>query len=212
MVRAAVTERKLERLVTGGEREELVSEADAEDRHAADQLAYDRHLLLERLGIARAVRQEHARRSGAARPPSHRAETPSPPRPRRRAAAGSSACSRSRRRRLACDRRRNTRTGVRSRPRARAPVRTSTAARAPPRLPARPTRRRRPQRPAEPRQSRSLRTSERVSIPLSATMPRSWSQSVHAGPRASRIKTARVCAWSTRSGPRRRRSCRPSAP
>ncbi len=42
--------------------------------------------------------------------------------------------------------------------------------------------------------SRSVSTSERVSMPVSATMPRSCSQSVHAGPRASRITTARACA------------------
>ena len=41
--------------------------------------------------------------------------------------------------------------------------------------------------------SRSVSTSERVSIPVSATIPRSCSQSVHAGPRASRITTARAC-------------------
>jgi len=43
-------------------------------------------------------------------------------------------------------------------------------------------------------ESRSLSTSERVSIPVSATTPRSCSQSVHAGPRASRISTAFACA------------------
>ena len=51
--------------------------------------------------------------------------------------------------------------------------------------------------------SRSLSTSERVSTPVSATMPRSCSQSVHAGPRASRITTAR--AWTVAD------SLRPSA-
>src|SRR3954465_5562996 len=58
MICAAVTKWKLEGLVTGGQGEELVAETDAEDRHASEQLAYDRHLLLERLGIARSVRQE----------------------------------------------------------------------------------------------------------------------------------------------------------
>ena len=56
------------------------------------------------------------------------------------------------------------------------------------------TRRRRRQRRAGRRCRAACRTSERVSIPLSATMPRSWSQSVQAGPRASRISTARACA------------------
>jgi hypothetical protein len=41
--------------------------------------------------------------------------------------------------------------------------------------------------------SRRWMTSERVSIPVRATMPRLWSQSVQAGPRASRITTARAC-------------------
>src|SRR3954469_20467075 len=58
MICAAVTKWKLEGLVPGGQGEELVSETDAEDRHAPEQLAYDRHLLLERLGIARSVRQK----------------------------------------------------------------------------------------------------------------------------------------------------------
>ena len=40
---------------------------------------------------------------------------------------------------------------------------------------------------------RRWRTSERVSIPVRATTPRSWSQSVHPGPLASRMTTAR--AW-----------------
>jgi hypothetical protein len=41
--------------------------------------------------------------------------------------------------------------------------------------------------------SRSLSTRLRVSTPVSATTPVSSSQSVHAGPRASRISTARAC-------------------
>jgi hypothetical protein len=42
--------------------------------------------------------------------------------------------------------------------------------------------------------SRRCSTSERVSTPVSATMPWSWSQSVQCGPRASRITTAFACA------------------
>jgi hypothetical protein len=41
--------------------------------------------------------------------------------------------------------------------------------------------------------SRRCRTSERVSRPVSAGMPRSWSQSVQAGPRASRMTAPRTC-------------------
>ena len=41
--------------------------------------------------------------------------------------------------------------------------------------------------------SRRCRTSERVSMPESAGIPRSWSQSVHAGPFASRISAPRTC-------------------
>ncbi len=40
VVRAAVAERELERLVPGREREQLVAEADAEDRHPAEQVAH----------------------------------------------------------------------------------------------------------------------------------------------------------------------------
>src|SRR6266498_5495431 len=60
MVGAAVPERKLEGLVSRPEREQLVPEADAEDRHAAEQLTDDGNLVCEWLGIARPVRQQHS--------------------------------------------------------------------------------------------------------------------------------------------------------
>ena len=60
MVRAAVAERQLVRLHPRREREQLVAEADAEHRHAAEQLAHDRDLVVQRLGIAGAVREQHA--------------------------------------------------------------------------------------------------------------------------------------------------------
>ena len=60
MVRAAVAERKLVRLVPCGECEQLVAEADAQERHAADQLPHDGDFVLERLGVAGAVREKHA--------------------------------------------------------------------------------------------------------------------------------------------------------
>src|SRR3990172_1134284 len=50
VVRAAVAERQLVRAVPGGEREELVAEADAEDRHLPDEPADDGDLLRERRG------------------------------------------------------------------------------------------------------------------------------------------------------------------
>src|SRR5579859_1881019 len=59
MVRAAMAERELERLVPGGHREHLVAEADAEDARAAEQVAHRLHLGLERAGIAGARREEH---------------------------------------------------------------------------------------------------------------------------------------------------------
>ena len=52
MVRAAMTKRELVGLVTGRESEQLVSETDPENRHAAEQLADDGDLVLERLGVA----------------------------------------------------------------------------------------------------------------------------------------------------------------
>ena len=60
MVRAAMSELQLVGLTAEREAEQLVAEADAEDRLLADQLADVRDLRLERLGIARAVGEEDA--------------------------------------------------------------------------------------------------------------------------------------------------------
>ena len=60
MVRAAVTERQLVRLHSGREREQLMPEADAEDRHTAEQVAHRSHFVDEGLGIAWPVREQHA--------------------------------------------------------------------------------------------------------------------------------------------------------
>jgi len=46
MVAATVAELQLERLMAGGEAEELVAEADSEDGHAPEQRFHGRHLLL----------------------------------------------------------------------------------------------------------------------------------------------------------------------
>ena len=45
--------------MAGREAEQLMAEADAENRHAAEQIAHDLDLVAERLGVAGAVRQEH---------------------------------------------------------------------------------------------------------------------------------------------------------
>ena len=55
MVGAAVTERKLERVEAQREPDELVAEADAEERHAAEQLAHRLDRAVELGGVARAV-------------------------------------------------------------------------------------------------------------------------------------------------------------
>src|SRR6187200_3452498 len=64
MVAAPVPERELERREAGRESEELVPEADAEYRNAAEQLPDRRHLVDERLRIPRPVREEHPVVSG----------------------------------------------------------------------------------------------------------------------------------------------------
>ena len=46
--------------MAGREAEQLVAEADPEHRHAAEQLAHDVDLVLERLGVAGAVREQDA--------------------------------------------------------------------------------------------------------------------------------------------------------
>ena len=60
MVGAAVAELELVGLAAEGEAQDLVAEADAEDRRLADEFADLRGLVFERLGIAGAVREEDA--------------------------------------------------------------------------------------------------------------------------------------------------------
>ena len=60
VIRAAVAELELEGLAAQRQTENLMAEADAEDRFLADQLANLGGLELERFGIARAVGQEDA--------------------------------------------------------------------------------------------------------------------------------------------------------
>src|SRR5688500_12885867 len=64
VVGAAMAERELVGLEPGREREELVAEADPQDRDAAEELLDDPDLIGERGGIARAVREEHSRGPG----------------------------------------------------------------------------------------------------------------------------------------------------
>src|SRR5712691_4388272 len=60
VVRAAVAERQLRRREPRRTPEQLVAETDPEQRHAADELADDGALGLERLRVAGAVREQHA--------------------------------------------------------------------------------------------------------------------------------------------------------
>src|SRR5205814_7602659 len=60
MVGAVVAEGQLVGLATGRESDDLMAEADTEDRHAADQGAHAVHQIGYALRIAGAVRQEHA--------------------------------------------------------------------------------------------------------------------------------------------------------
>ena len=60
MVRPAMAERELEGLVVRGDAEQLVPETDAEDGNAAEEVAHDGRLVLERLRIARPVREDDA--------------------------------------------------------------------------------------------------------------------------------------------------------
>src|SRR3954468_9324416 len=60
VVRAVMTERQLVRPATGGEAEDLMAEADAEHRNAPDESAHGIDEVRDALGIARAVREEHA--------------------------------------------------------------------------------------------------------------------------------------------------------
>ena len=91
LVRAVVPEAQLARRAAEREAEDLVAEADAEQRHASpDQLAHDRDRVGHRGRIARAVGQEHAvglEREHVLAPASRRAR-PSRRSPRSRARAG----------------------------------------------------------------------------------------------------------------------------
>ena len=60
MIRAAVAELELVGLAAQRQAEDLMAQADAEDGLLADQLANLLRLVLERLGIAGAVREEDA--------------------------------------------------------------------------------------------------------------------------------------------------------
>ena len=62
VVRAAVPERELERPQAERERDELVAEADAEERHAAEQVADGLHRPVELGGVAGPVADQHHRR------------------------------------------------------------------------------------------------------------------------------------------------------
>ena len=200
VVRAAVAERELERLVPGRERRAAGGRgrcrARACGRAAPARSRPRRAAAPGRRGRSRAGR----RRSRRARRRRRRAGRRSRRRPRRRGGAGSSASRRSRRprrgrgrsaaatygraRRDGLDERAPLHVRLRARPRASASATGTSPATATARI-------------APP--SRSRRTSERVSIPVRPTMPRSRSQSVHSGPRASRMSAARACGRSDSS-------------
>ena len=65
LIRAAMAELELERLRAAGQAEQLVAQADAEDRLLAQQAADRADRVVERLRIAGAVREEHAVRVDA---------------------------------------------------------------------------------------------------------------------------------------------------
>ena len=60
MVGAAMAEGELEGLVSRCERQQLVTEADPEDRHASEQHPDSLDLVHERLRVARPIREQHA--------------------------------------------------------------------------------------------------------------------------------------------------------
>ena len=60
VVRAAVAEGQLVRLVTRRQREQLMAEADAEHRDPAEEVGHGRDLVAQRLRVAGAVREEDA--------------------------------------------------------------------------------------------------------------------------------------------------------
>ena len=180
MVRAAVAERKLERLVAGREPQELVAEADPEDRVSPRRPRTTSTSASQRLGVARAVREddavEAASSSGCARvredrhgraggaggaaierlSRSRRAATRTVADLARRRTAPS---SRRPRRALALHRRLRAYMLEGLRPASSAASATATARIAPP--------------------ARSRSTSARVSISSSATIPCAFSQAAH---------------------------------
>ena len=213
VVRASMAERQLRRREAGGEAEQLMPQADAEDWHAAEQPRDLGDLRCERRRVARPVREqdavgtrlEHVVRGRIVR------QNRSPSRRPRRAGARSSAWRRSR--------------GGRSWS-ARCPRCTSRASR--------------PERPArappfpdgpEPRRGRCSRHPRRPRRPLSSRPPRAARERRCACrcPRAQQLRAPRAIGTtpsrrhgaSTRHGQRRRpircarrrrRSCRPSEP
>src|SRR5579883_1125988 len=60
MIRSAVAELHLVRFAADREADHLMPQADPEDRHAPDQFADLRRLMLKWFGIARPVREKHA--------------------------------------------------------------------------------------------------------------------------------------------------------
>ena len=171
VVRAAVAERELVGLVAGRERRAAGGRGRSRGSARVRSARARRRLVRERLGVAGAVREEDAVVAGelvrvdVVRKDRDRGAGPGEP------VAGSSACSRSRRPRSARGPRPSRRTARGSRPSPRARGPPSTAARAPRRAPRRPKRRPRPPSPASRPASRRCSTSERVSIPVSATTP-----------------------------------------
>ena len=200
MVRAAMAERQLCRLVACRKPHQLVAEADAEHRHAAERLADDPRLLDERRRVARAVREQDAvvggeivriadvrvdrdRCAGRREPAQDRAleavvdtATPTSPSSLNRYGAGvetsaTSACA----------------LHERLRPHLLERVgdgdRLSSATTTPRIAP----------------RARRRSVSARVSISSRATIPRSASQSAQSSPPRRRIRTARACGVSDSS-------------
>ena len=69
MVGAAVPERKLERLEPEREPEDLVAQADAEQRHLSEQVTDRFDRTVEHRRVARAVADEDGARAGSAKTP-----------------------------------------------------------------------------------------------------------------------------------------------
>ena len=195
VVRAAVAEGQLERLVAGGEREQLVAEADAEDGHAAEQRRAPsrprRRAARGRRARSRAGRRRSAASSSASascgKTVTRRAGPGEPAQDRALAAVVDDRDAASEPASLKTyGSRVETLGGERAAGHRRLLADGGDAPRRPTPSPATAIARIAPA-------SRRCRTSERVSIPVSATIPCSCSQSVQAGPRASRMSTARAC-------------------